>query len=133
MAGLDRRTVIKSALTAGAVLSVPSVARAAAPRTSVFVVDTRFLPSATAALEWRKMGAAVIDARLDGLGTAWRKRIPDLLAGNGGGVAGITLWSDMLICQMFAREHGLVLASSPRAAARAVDAGLHSWMLSVPA
>ena len=132
MAQLDRRTVIKGTLAAGAVLSAPSVARATAPRTSVFVVDTRFLPSATTALEWEKLGAAVIDTRHDDLGNAWRRRIPDLLARNGGGVAGITLWSDMLICQMFAREHGLVLASPPRAVAPAVDAGLHYWMLSAP-
>ena len=132
MAELDRRTVIKGALAAGAVLSVPSVATAAASRASVFVVDTRFLPFAKAALDWRKRGATVIDARLEDLGTAWRKRIPGLLAGNGGGVAGITLWSDLLICQMFAREHGLVLGRPARPVAPAVDAGLRYWILSKP-
>jgi hypothetical protein len=130
MAGLDRRTVIRGALAAGAVLSVPSVAGAAVPRPSVFVVDTRFTPSAAFALEWSKLGVAVIEARRDDLGIAWRKRIPDLLARNGGGIAGVTLWSDLLICQMFAREHGFVLASPSRAVTPAAGADLHHWMLS---
>jgi hypothetical protein len=130
MAELDRRTVIRGALACGVVLSVSSVAGAAVPRPSVFVVDTRFPPSAAAALDWTKLGVAVIEARREDLGIAWRKRIPDLLARNGGGIAGMTLWSDLLICQMFARGHGLVLDGPPRAVAPAVDAGLHYWMLS---
>lgn len=132
MAGLDRRTVVKGALAAGAVLSAPSIAATPLPPPGVFVADTRFLPSALAALDWKKLGVAVIDARMDNLGIAWRKRIPDLLVRNGGGIAGMTLWSDLLICQMFARGHGLVLANLPRSVAPDVDAGLHYWTLSTP-
>ena len=132
MAGLDRRTVIRGALATGAVLSVPAVARTAIPRPSVFVVDTRFPSSAAAALDWSRLGVAVIEARRDDLGLAWRKRIPDLLARNGGGIAGMTLWSDLLICQMLAREHGLALASPCRTVVPPVDDGLYDWMLSAP-
>ena len=132
MAGFDRRTVIKGTLVAGAVLSTPSLARAAALRPSVFVADSRFRPSAAAALEWSKLGVAVIEARRDDLGIAWRRRIPSLLARDGGGIAGLTLWSDLLICQMLAREHGLALASPCRTVVPPVDDGLYDWMLSAP-
>ena len=131
MAGLDRRTVIKGTAAIGTVFAMPSMVGAAVPRLGIFVADARFQASAAAALVFSEREATVIDAQLNDLGVAWRKRIPDLLAKNGGGVAGVTLWSDLLICQMFARDHDLVLASPPRAVAGAVD-GLHYWTLSAP-
>lgn len=132
MAGFNRRTMMHGAVAAGAFLQVPSLAAAVAPHPSVIVVDRRFLPSAAFAQHWRTRGVTVIDARLDDLGIAWRRRIPDLLKLSGANIAGVTLWSDLLICQMCARGHGLVLASPPRPVAPAAAPDLHHWTLRAP-
>lgn len=129
MAQVDRRTMMQSALAVGALLHLPSVAQAATTRPSVVLVDERFLQSAAFARHWKTLGAAVIDARREDLGRAWRQRIPDLLTQSGASIAGVTLWSDLLICEMCARGHGPALATPTRALAPAAEPGLYHWVL----
>ena len=82
---------------------------------ALFVYDARLPLSQTAARDMAASGAALIDPRESDLGVAWRSRIPEALAA-GGSVEGLTLWSDCLISQIFAREQGLsfTLAEVPQ-------------------
>ena len=74
----------------------------------------------------RDPGHIVIDPREEDLGLAWRKRIPVLLERYEGRLEGVTQWSDWVICQTFARQHGLILTRPPRAFA-APAAVLYEW------
>lgn len=125
MTGFSRRTVIKGAAATTATLSIHSFAWAAEVPASVFVFDGRFGAAAALALNRSARGAAVIDPREEDLGLAWRGKIPRFLARQGTVVEGVTLWSDLLICRTFAREHGLALAG----ARELVGSGLLRWTM----
>ena len=129
MTGMDRRSLIKGVVTTSAVLAIHPLAWAAEQRPGVFVADARFAASAAAALERRKLGVTVIDPREEDLGIAWRRRIPELLEQNGLPMEGVTLWSDLMISQTFARRHGLRLVQSSREMVSDPAAGLHHWKL----
>lgn len=113
MTGLSRRGLMKGGAGALAVAAVtPARLRAAGGATpALFVFDARLPLSQTAARDMAATGSALIDPRESDLGVAWRSRIPALVAG-GGSVEGLTLWSDCLISQIFAREHGLSFVQS---------------------
>jgi hypothetical protein len=104
---LDRRSVIKAGALAGLAFAQPALALGRAPRPALFVWDARFTPSSDVARLWSTRGTALIDARTEDLGVAWRERIPELLHANPGGIEGVTLWSDKFICESFGRERGL--------------------------
>ncbi len=123
---MTRRTLVKGTAALGAMAAVPSVLHARASRTALFVYDVRFLPSRDLGARWQAAGVPVLDPRDEDLGTAWRRRIPDLLA-EGGTIAGATLWSDRMICEIFGRERGLVPADLP--AAPDFPAGMSHWSL----
>jgi hypothetical protein len=108
MTGLSRRGLMKGGAGALAVAAVtPGSLRAAqGDATALFVYDARLPLSQTAAQEREAAGAALLDPRVSDLGVAWRSRIPQAMA-QGGGVEGLTLWSDCLISQIFARENGV--------------------------
>lgn len=107
MIGMTRRGVMKggagvlavSAMTPGAVL-------AAGGDLALFLFDARLPLSQTAAQDMATSGVNLLDPRTSDLGVAWRGQIPAALAA-GGAVSGLTLWSDCLISQIFAREQGL--------------------------
>ena len=121
---------MKGAAATGAALSMPAVAWAANARPCVFVADrTLALPAAVAATISAR-GGTVIDPREHDLGIAWRKQIPVLLTRYGGRVEGIAEWSDWLVCEIFAREHGLILVRPPLALSATRDADLHAWAFS---
>ena len=129
MTGFDRRTAMKTTIVTGAALSMPRALWAAGHRPGLFVVDRRFAVSAAAALDRDKLGITVIDPREEDLGKAWRGRIPRLLEQNGLVMEGVTLWSDLFICQTFARAHGLELVHPARRVPSASAAGLQYWTL----
>jgi hypothetical protein len=129
MTGFDRRTVIATAAMTGAALTVPGALWAGKPRAGVFVVDRRFAASEAVALDRVGLGAIVIDPREEDLGIAWRQRIPQWLERNGRVMEGVTLWSDLFICQTFARSHGLVVVRSPQPVPSALADELQHWML----
>jgi len=120
---------MKSAMVTGAALTMPRALWAAEVRPGIFVVDRRFAASAAAALDRDKRGTTVIDPREEDLGNAWRVRIPRLLEQKGLVMEGVTLWSDLVICQMFARAHGLELTQPARRVPSASAAGLLYWTL----
>lgn len=113
MTGLSRRGLMKGGAGALAVAAVtPASLRAtgiAGP--ALFVYDARLPLSQTAAHDMAATGAMLIDPREHDLGAAWRLRIPEALAA-GGTVEGLTLWSDCLISQIFAREQGYAFTIS---------------------
>ena len=129
MTGLSRRGLMKGGAGALAVAAVtPAPLRAAGQAgPALFVFDARLPLSQTAAQDMAAAGAALIDPRESDLGVAWRSRIPEMLAA-GGRVEGLTLWSDCLISQIFARELGLVftLAQVPLAEGQA-GLPLYHW------
>lgn len=137
MTNFDRRTIVKAGavlgIGAGTPLCMPLALRAAGPPHGVFVVDRRFAASVAAAVARSERGAVVIDPREEDLGICWRKRIPGLLAQRGHIVEGMTLWSDLFVCQTFARAHGLSLAGPPRPVHWAPASGLLLWTLAEPA
>lgn len=112
MTGLSRRGLMKGGAGALAVAAVaPGPLHAASGgETALFVFDARLTLSHTAAQDMAAAGTALLDPRENDLGVAWRSRIPAALAA-GGSVAGLTLWSDCLISQIFARENGVAFST----------------------
>lgn len=124
MIELARRQVIAGGLAGGLAALVPAVARAnGLEPIGAFFFDERFGPSSAEARAHRAAGVAVFDGRRDDLGQVWRRDMPALLAG-GGGVAGLTPWSDLLIAELSARDLGLRLEYH-----RPLEGGLHAWRL----
>ncbi len=110
MIDATRRKVLKGGAGALAISTItPGVALAATGSTQLFVFDARVPLSQTAAQDMAASGVKLLDPRASDLGMAWRGPIPAALAG-GGTVAGLTMWSDCLISQIFAREQGLPFA-----------------------
>lgn len=125
----ERRSILKAGAVTGAAICLPGELCAAGRRPGVFVVDRRFAVSEAVARDRRERGALVIDPRLEDLGISWRGPIPRWLDDNEAIVEGVTLWSDFVICEAFARTVGLALAGPPQPAASAADRGLHRWLL----
>ena len=104
-----RREVVAGAMAATfAVRPALSYATQGAANRSVavFLYDSRFERSVAMAGSWSRQSAMILDTQACDLGQCWRSRIPDALA-SGGGIAGITLWSDQYVCEQFGRDHGL--------------------------
>ena len=129
MPEFDRRSVIKAAVATGTTLCIPGHLRAAARSPGVFVVDRRFAASAAAASDRAAWGALVIDPRREDLGIAWRQRIPQWLEHHDGAIEGVTLWTDLVICQAFARDHRLAFVRPPEPVQPVRAPGLQRWML----
>jgi len=85
-----------------------------------------FEAAAAAAAEKARQGALVIDPRKEDLGLAWRRQIPSFMRGKRAVVEGMTLWSDFIICQTFARDRGLTLLGTGVASNAYAD-GLQHW------
>ena len=126
---LDRRTVVKAGIVAGAALCVPAGLLARSRAAGVFIVDRRFAPSAATAMDGHRQGAMVIDPREEDLGLAWRTRIPAWLTRNSGVVEGVTLWSDFVISETFGRDLGLALVGGTQSVSFAQADGLSHWRL----
>lgn len=110
MIDVSRRTILKGGAGALALTAItPGMALAAAGSMQLFVFDARVPLSQTAAHDMAESGVNLLDPRASDLGMAWRGQIPAALAG-GGTVAGLTMWSDCLISQIFAREQALPFA-----------------------
>lgn len=132
MAGLDRRTAILGGMVAGSVFGLPSALRAADLPGRIIIVDRRFAASKAIAGSRAASGALVIDPRETDLGLVWREHLAVPLEHRESVVEGITLWSDLVICETFAREHGLRLASAPRQLGAGQPSGLQHWILARP-
>jgi hypothetical protein len=102
---MDRRSVLVGSAALAATAVAPRLARAAQPGVAIFIMDARFEQSLLAARRWERHGAAVLDPRETDLGLAWHRTIPERI--RNGGIAGLTLWSDMFICETLARQAGL--------------------------
>jgi len=132
MTPITRRMLIKR----GAATAALSVAGATLPQslraahiggpTALFVFDARFDRSHSLAESYRSAGVALLDPRDTDLGIAWREVIPSLLQ-QGQVVEGMTLWSDRLICEIFAREAGATFSSLEIAAGDKAATTLQHW------
>lgn len=126
MSDVSRRGVMKGGAGVLALSAfTPGAALATEAGTALFVFDARLALSQTAALDMAAAGADLLDPRASDLGVAWRGQIPAVMA-NGGAVAGLTLWSDCLISQIFARERGLDFAFA-EVAQDAAGLPLYHW------
>lgn len=124
MIELARREVIAGALAGGFTVLTPAAAQASRfQAVRAFFFDRRCAASLAEAAVHRKAGAAIFDGRRDDLGRVWRRTMPLLLA-SGGGAAGLTPWSDLLIAELSARELGLRLEFHEQ-----LDGALHQWKL----
>lgn len=133
MMPITRRTLIRhgAATAAIATMAGGGLAPALAAGTSdkpaaLFVFDARFARSVALARSHRLAGAEVLDPRMADLGIAWRGSIPALLQ-QGLPVEGLTLWSDRLICEIFAREAGASFHSAPVAPGSEAASELFHW------
>ncbi len=135
MTPITRRTMIKrSAATAVITCSggalIPTSLHATPSRVppALFVFDARFARSTLLAESYRAAGASLLDPRETDLGVAWRGLIPSLLQ-QGQRIEGLTLWSDRLITEIFAREAGATFSSLELAAGDAAATRLQHWHL----
>ena len=129
MAHCERRSILKAGAVTAAMLWLPGDLRAASWRPGVFVVDRRFRVSQAIARDRSRRGAMIVDPRAEDLGISWRDRIPEWLDRNEAIVEGVTLWSDLIICEVFGRTLGLRLAGPPQPPTASTDRGLHRWLL----
>ena len=135
MTSITRRIMIRQS-TAAATLSVaggllvPTSLQAASPTTpaALFVFDARFVRSAMLADSHHAAGAILLDPRDTDLGIAWRDLIPPLLQ-QGRMIAGLTLWSDRMICEIFARDAGATFSSVELSAGDKAATRLQHWRL----
>ena len=135
MTPITRRTMIKrSAATAavtcaGGVLMPTSLhAEPAQVPPALFVFDARFARSTMLAESYSAAGTTLLDPRETDLGVAWRGLIPSLLQ-QGQRIEGLTLWSDRLITEIFARESGASFASLEMSAGDPAATRLQHWHL----
>lgn len=133
MTPITRRTMMMhSAATitfAGGAL-VPAALRAAPLQVppALFVFDARFARSTILAERYRAAGASLLDPRESDLGIAWRGLIPSLLQ-RGERIEGLTLWSDRMITEIFAREAGAAFSALEVSAGDAAATSLQHWHL----
>jgi hypothetical protein len=122
MGECDRRTAIKLGGIAALAALAPGAALAAETTPHLFVFDARYARSRAAAGHWRDRGVGLLDPRERDLGLAWRDEIPRIIE-RGGEIAGLTPWSDRLLCEMMGRELGAMLRETASAKP------LHGWRL----
>ncbi len=133
---ITRRTLIRrgaataalATLASGALVPSAAVATAPSRQPALFVFDARFSRSVALAHSHRANGADLLDPRADDLGVAWRGRIPGLLD-QGAAIEGLTLWSDRLICEIFARDAGVAFHATSLSAASGAPTQLYHWWL----
>ena len=133
MTPITRRIMIGQSAAALAVAGsaiVPGALHAATPGApaELFVFDARFARSAMLAGSHRAAGAILLDPRETDLGVAWRETIPSLLS-QGRTIEGLTLWSDRMICEIFARDAGATFTSLEISAGDNAATKLHHWRL----
>ena len=133
MTPITRRIMIgqsAAALTVAGGALVPGALHAAAPGdpAALFVFDARFARSVMLADSHRAAGATLLDPREIDLGVAWRETIPSLL-GQGRTIEGLTLWSDRMICEIFARDAGATFTSLEVSAGDKAATKLQHWQL----
>lgn len=133
MTPITRRTLIARGAAATAVAgfgALPARLSAAAPQgtPALFVFDARFARSAALADSHRATGAALLDPREADLGIAWREQIPALLQ-QGQRIEGLTMWSDKMICEIFARDAGASFTALEISAGDRADTQLQHWWL----
>ena len=128
---LTRRRALAAGAAAGVFAAFPVAAMARAGRLpQLFIFDARFAPSRDAARHMASLGVATLDPRVRDLGVAWREDIAPMVAQGNNSLAGMTLWSDRLICETFAREHGLSLEELSGGQGQAeLPHGLSHWAL----
>lgn len=133
MTPITRRTLIQRgaataafATMAGGGLAPAMATMAPVTPAALFVFDARFTRSAALADSHRLAGAQVLDPRVADLGIAWRGQIAALLQ-QGLPVEGLTLWSDRLISEIFAREAGVPFHSMAMAKGSGAASELHHW------
>lgn len=135
MRSITRRSVI----TRGAAIAVITCSGGALMPTSLhaaplqappslFVFDARFVRSNMLADHYRAAGASLLDPRETDLGLAWRELIPTLLQ-QGQRIEGLTLWSDRMISEIFAREAGAAFSALEIAAGDPAATRLQHWQL----
>ena len=133
MTPITRRIMIGQSAAALAVASsaiIPTTLHAAEPgaRAALFVFDARFARSAMLADSRLAAGAILLDPRETDLGVAWRETIPSLLK-QGRTIEGLTLWSDRMICEIFARDAGATFTSLEVSAGDKAATKLQHWQL----
>lgn len=129
MTPFTRRSVLKHSAATAALIALPPSLSAAAPQVpALFVFDARFARSAILAESYRAAGAALLDPRESDLGVAWRGMIPSLLQ-QGMRIEGLTLWSDRMISEIFAREAGAAFSALEMAAGDQAATRLQHWHL----
>lgn len=136
MKPITRRTMMQhSAVTAaavslagGAAFSSPLLAATGQASPALFVFDARFDRSVALAESYARAGAILLDPREADLGRAWQGLIPSLLQ-QGKRIEGLTLWSDRLISEIFAREHAVIFRAEEISAGRGSTGTLQQWWL----
>ncbi len=133
MTPITRRTLIArgAAATAVAVFgALPATLSAAAPNgiPALFVFDARLSRSIALAHSHRTSGAILLDPRATDLGIAWREQIPALLQ-QGQRIEGLTMWSDKMICEIFARDAGASFTAMEISAGDRAGTRLQHWWL----
>jgi hypothetical protein len=130
MTPITRRTMMMHSAAGAGGLLVPAALRAAPLQVppALFVFDTRFARSAMLAQRYRAAGASLLDPRENDLGVAWRGLIPSLLQ-RGQRIEGLTLWSDRMITEIFAREAGAAFSAQQISAGDAAATSLQHWHL----
>ncbi len=133
MTPITRRTLIRrgaAATTVAGFVGLPSSLSAATPPGSpaLFVFDARFARSAALADSHRSAGATLLDPRIADLGIAWREQIPALLQ-QGQRIEGLTMWSDKMICEIFARDAGASFTALEISAGDSAGTRLQHWWL----
>ena len=136
MTAMTRRMMMQHSAAAAAAVSLAGTAafssplRAAPSQASpaLFVFDARFDRSLALAESYARAGAILLDPREVDLGIAWQGLIPSLLQ-QGQQIEGLTLWSDRMISEIFAREHAVTFQSEEISAGTGSTSMLQQWWL----
>jgi IS5 family transposase len=126
--GHSAATAAITTFASGALLAAPVKAAEPAVAPALFVFDARFARSAALAGSHGATGIALLDPRKVDLGIAWREQIPALLR-QGQRIEGLTLWSDRMICEIFARDMGVPFAAEDVSAGEGTATRLQHWWL----
>lgn len=109
MIRIDRRTAIRGGVASLAALAIPARLLAAGSRPALYIFDSRMPGAGQLADAWRAQGVPVLDRMEIDLGHAWRGEIAARLRQKGGTIAGMTLWMDSYVCEIFGRDFGMTL------------------------
>ena len=121
---MNRRGFLKTSVGLSAGLLHRPASAAASPRIAAAIYDERFIRAQAFAKRLRRDGVILFATRGDA-STLWYGALGTLLARQGGKIAGLTTWPDLVIARSCGRELGLRLAFEQSAS----DRTLIGWLL----